>query len=74
MAIFLAVSYFGQTVVIWQLAMALAASLCQMTSDFSVVGRSYASRPAMSPATAPSVSTDGRLSVSPMPVLSRGSS
>ena len=74
MAIFLAVSYFGQTVVIWQLAMALAASLCQMTSDFSIVGRSYASSPTITPTRVPSVPSDGRLSVSPMPVLSRGSS
>jgi uncharacterized membrane protein YfcA len=33
MAIFLAVSYFGQTVVVWQLLMAVAGSMRQWTSN-----------------------------------------
>ncbi len=53
---------------------ARAPSLCHLTTSLSLTGQPHASKPAVSSATFPSVPSDGRLSVSPMPVLSRGSS
>jgi hypothetical protein len=42
MAIFLAVSYFGQTIVIWQFLMALAACMAQWSSPAPMLGRGRA--------------------------------
>ncbi|MFM7262104.1 MAG: hypothetical protein ACKO3W_16080, partial [bacterium] len=72
MAVFLAVSYFGQTVVIWQFFMALSASLRQWTRD-PATARAYDTARA-SPSMPPTQATRkrGRLEVEPLPVFRGG--
>jgi hypothetical protein len=69
MAIFLAVSYFGQTVVIWQFLMALSGSLRQWTRDPRASRVQDAERNVLPRAPRPARRADGRLDAEPLPVM-----
>jgi len=74
MAVFLAVSYFGQTVVIWQFFMALSASLRQWTRDPATVRSFESERASPTPPTSWPPRRRNRLDVEPLPVLRGGAS
>ncbi len=74
MAVFLAVSYFGQTVVIWQFFMALSASLRQWTRDPATVRSFESERASPTPPVSWPPRRRSRLDVEPLPVLRGGAS
>lgn len=73
MAIFLAVSYFAETITIWQFFMGICASFCQWTSDPAGRRMEYLPQWPKHPMTRGSTG-DGRRNVEPLPVLRGGAS
>lgn len=71
MAIFLAVSYFAETITIWQFFMGTCASFCQWTSDPAGRRVEFSPRWSKHPVARGSMN-DGRRNVEPLPIAEEG--